>query len=87
MSKKLCKDTEIKAFLIDILSFQWLDFEQCLSFVTKSGPSEVLMQRPIIQHGLVDHKAKLTNTKALLTMEKYFSIHVPGWSDKGTGVG
>ena len=39
------------------------------------------MERPIIQHGLVDHTAKLTNTKALLTMEKYFSIHVPGWSD------
>ena len=76
MSKKLCKDTEMH-FLIDILSFQWLDFEQCLSFVTKSGPSEVLTQRPIIQHGLVDHMAKLTNTKALLTMEKYFSIHVP----------
>ena len=66
-------------FLIDILSFQWLDFEQCLSFVTKSGPSEVLTQRLIFQHGLVDHMAKLTNTKALLTMEKYFSIHVPGW--------
>ena len=68
-----------KRFLIDILSFQWLDFEQCLSFV--------LTQRPIVQHDLVDHTAKLTNTKALLTMDKYFSIHVPGWSDKGTGVG
>ena len=87
MSKKLCKHTEINRFLIDILSFQWLDFEQCLSLVTKSGPSEVLMQRPIFQHGLVDHTAKLTNTKALLTMDKYVSIHVPGWSDKGTGVG
>ena len=43
--------------------------------------------RPILQHGLVDHTAKLTNTNALLTMEKYFSIHVPGWSDKGTGIG
>ena len=60
MSKKLCKDTKIKVFLIDILCFQWLDFEQCLSLVTKSGPSEVLTQRPIIQHGLVDHTAKLT---------------------------
>ena len=48
----------------------------------KSGPSEVLMQRSIIQHGLVDHMAKLTNTKALLTMDKYFSIHVPGWSEQ-----
>ena len=53
----------------------------------KSGPYEVLTQWPIIQHGLVDRTAKLTNTKALLAMEKYFSIHVPGWSDKGTGVG
>ena len=53
----------------------------------QSRPSEVLTQGPILQHGLVDHTAKLTNTKALLTMEKYFSIHVPGWSDKGTGVG
>ena len=78
---------KLKRFLIDILSFQWLDFEQCLSFVTKSGPSEVLTQWPIIQHGLVDHTAKRTNTKAILTMEKYFSIHIPGWSDKGTGVG
>ena len=41
----------------------------------------------IIQHGLVDHAAKLANTKAHLKMEKYFSIHVLGWSDKGTGVG
>ena len=56
-------------------------------FVMKSGLSEVLMQQPIFQQGLVDHMAKLTNTKALLTMEKYFSIHGPGWSDKGTGVG
>ena len=47
----------------------------------------MLTQRLIIQHGLVDHTAKLTNTKALLTMEKYLSIHVPGWSDKGTDVG
>ena len=53
----------------------------------KSGLSEVLTKRPIFQHGLVDHTAKLTNTKALLKMEKYFSIHVSGWSDKGTGVG
>ena len=28
----------------------------------KSGPSEVLTQRPIIQHGLVDHMAKLEIT-------------------------
>ena len=33
MSKKRCKDTEIKAFSHCILSFQWLDFEQCLSVV------------------------------------------------------
>ena len=56
-------------------------------FVMKSGPSKVLTQRPIFQHGLVDHMAKFTNTEALLTMEKYISIHVPGWLDKGTGVG
>ena len=42
----------------------------------KSGLSEVLMQWPIIQH-----------TQALLMMEKYFSIHVLDWLDKGTGVG
>ena len=51
----------------------------------KSGPSEVLTQRPIIQHGLVDHKVKLTNTKALLTMEKYSLFTFLAGQTKGLG--
>ena len=55
-------------------------------FCKKSWPSEVLTQRPIFQHGLVDHTAKLINTKALLTMEKYFSIHVRAKIHKKIGL-
>ena len=81
MSKKLCKDTEIQAFSHWHLEFSMARFWAVPVFCIKvwtvwsAYATADYPARPDRPRG------QLTNTKALLTMEKYFSIHVPGWSD------
>ena len=87
MSKKLCKDTEIKAFSHWHFEFSMARFWAVPVFSNKVWTVWSAYATADFPAWSGRPHAKLTNTKALLTMEKYFSIHVLGWSDKGTGVG